>query len=456
MMENPKPTRLSELTNIDWLKNKYFSDPGQSISLKKGETIMKQGDANQRIYYVEEGKLTGYYNPKQGDPFEIFSAEEHMLVGIYSFFSPEGKSYTSVMAEEDSLVYYVDKTQVPNENHEDYNLFLHYMLPILVNEIYLRQTRAVKGMAEKQSAVRKLYQSEKLATLGQLAAGLSHELNNAIGVIQNKTVLLTEHLSAYFKKNDPNEFSFFEKGVEQGQTLSSKEVRDRKKVLTEKAGFSDKLAKKLAKINLTDTEIEFLAKRRNEEFINKLDHFWETGLALHDLQIASKHTTHVIRSIKDLGAKSPKEVIECDIRLTLKKSLSLLTNLVKKVKVELEVDDSMTIMAREGDLIQIWVNLIKNALESLLNSTTKDPKITILSEITSRHFHIKIIDNGPGIPPKLLPTIFQPNVTTKISGLSFGLGLGLSIVQKIITEYGGTISANSEPRHTEFKVIFRK
>ena len=456
-MEDLQQNKLTDLTNLDWLKAKFFSNSSQVLSLKKGDTLMTQGEENKRIYYVDEGKLTGYFKPDKGAKFEIFNSDEHMIVGLYSFFSKQGKSYTTVVATEDASVSYVDKAQVPKEGDEDYLPYLQHMLPIVINEIYLRQMMVVSSMSEKNRAMKKLFQSEKMATLGQLAAGLAHELNNAIGVIHSKSAFLTQRVKESYDDGDPKGvYRFFLKGLENGQTMSSSEIRKRKKEIADKIAVTDKMAKKLARIGLNEEEINFIAQRRNEAFIKKVDYYWETGLALHDMEIASKHTTHVIRSIKDLGAKSHVDMVECDLRLSLKKSLSLLSNLVKRVKVNIDVEQGLLLTAREGDLIQVWVNLIKNAIESVLNAGIDKPQITIKSEVTKRHYKIKIIDNGPGIPKDLQSSIFQPNMTTKVHGLSFGLGLGLSIVQKIVAGYGGTIFLKSDPGNTEFKVQFAK
>ena len=456
-MEDLQQNKLTDLTSLDWLKAMFFSNSSQVMSLKKGETLMTQGEVNNRIYYVDKGKLTGYFKPVKGAKFEIFNSDEDMIVGIYSFFSKQGKSYTTVVATEDASVSYVDKSQVPKEGDDDYLPFLQHMLPIVINEIYVRQMMVVRSTSERNSAMKKLYQSEKMATLGQLAAGLAHELNNAIGVIHSKSEFLTQRVKECYDDGDSNGvYRFFLKGLENGQTMSSSEIRKRKKDIADKIAITDKMAKKLARIGLNEEEINFIAQRRNEAFIKKVDYYWETGLALHDMNIASNHTTHVIRSIKDLGAKSHVDMVECDLRLTLKKSLALLSNLVKKVKVNIDVEEGLLLTAREGDLIQIWVNLIKNAIESVLNAGMDQPEITLQSEVTKRHYKIKIIDNGPGIPKDLQSSVFQPNMTTKVHGLSFGLGLGLSIVQKIVAGYGGSIFLKSDPGNTEFKVQFAK
>ncbi|MFY0625539.1 MAG: cyclic nucleotide-binding domain-containing protein [Reichenbachiella sp.] len=448
---------LDQLTDFDWLKKTFFSDPDQRIELKKGDIIMHQGDQNDKIYFVESGKLSGYYKVGEGEKMKLFSTKPGMIAGIYSFFSPLGHSYTTVKANEDSVVFYIDKSQVPNDGDEEYSLFLKHMLPVIVNEIYLRQMTLKQSERDKQIAMKKLIQSEKLATLGQLSAGLAHELNNAIGVIQNKTTWLTDHLRQFFGgQQDHGAFQFFDNGLKKGQSLSSSEIRSRKKVLMDKIKVKDSQAKRLAKMDLTDEELNFISRRRSENFMNEVHYFWETGIALHDMNIAAKHTTHVINSIKDLGKPIQDHMTNCDVSVGINKALTLLTSLLKYIEVELDLEDGLTVFTNKGKLVQVWVNLIKNAAECLTHEKTENPKISISSKTIHGMIDIKIIDNGPGIKPEIMDTIFQPNVTTKVDGISFGLGLGLSIVQRIIVETGGTITVESVPGNTAFKILIPK
>lgn len=445
----------NQLDDMVWLKAKYFSNPDQRLELKAGDIILHQGDSNDKIYYVESGKVYGHYKVGEGESMKMFSTRPGMIAGIYSFFSHDGHSYTTVSAVEKTVLYYIDKSQIPKEGEKDYTLFLKHMLPVVVNEIYLRQMLLKQNEREKQLAMNKLIQSEKLATLGELSAGLAHELNNAIGVIQNKTIWLTEHLRAFFgAREDHGSFQFYESGLTKGQSLSSIEIRKRKKKLVEKLKIKESQAKRLAKMDLTEEELSFIGRRRSEEFINEVNYFWETGIALHDMNIAARHTTHVINSIKDLGKASKGIHRECDIAETIGKSLTLLSSILKDVEISLETSPGLIVNCTDGKLVQIWINLIKNATESLEHSKTPYPKITIVAKRIDGEISIRITDNGPGISKQLLPTIFKPNVTTKVDGISFGLGLGLSIVQRIIVEeMGGSIDVDSKPGHTTFKIL---
>jgi C4-dicarboxylate-specific signal transduction histidine kinase len=101
----------------------------------------------------------------------------------------------------------------------------------------------------------------------------------------------------------------------------------------------------------------------------------------------------------------------------------------------------------------VWINLIKNASESLHSNKRNDKKLHIVSDQKLNSIHVCICDNGGGIEKTNIDKIFQPNFTTKKGGLSFGLGLGLSIVQRIINSYDGSIQVESKNSETIFTII---
>ncbi|MEP1891305.1 MAG: ATP-binding protein, partial [Cyclobacteriaceae bacterium] len=101
----------------------------------------------------------------------------------------------------------------------------------------------------------------------------------------------------------------------------------------------------------------------------------------------------------------------------------------------------------------VWINIVKNGIESMIQDETHHATLQISTSHTDEEITVEISDNGPGIPPKILNKIFEPSFTTKVGGLNFGLGLGLSVVQRIITEHDAKIAVSSEPGKTVFAVI---
>ncbi|MEP1780301.1 ATP-binding protein [Reichenbachiella sp.] len=453
MISNKQKIALSELTDLNWLKKNFFSNEDQKLELQAGDKVTTQGEINDKMFFVESGSTSGYFKPADGEEFKVFSTGSNMIVGIYSFFSHNNCSYTTVKANEDTIVYYVRKDQIPSRDTSEYCLFLEHILPVVVNEIYLRQMLTINSISEKESAVKKLFEHEKMATLGQLAAGLAHELNNAVSVIQSKTDWITQHMKEYMgEKDSKGLYPFFLKSLEKGQTLSSAEIRNRKEEIQQLLDLRESAARKLAKMNLTEEEINTIGLKENQDLIQRLGYYWDAGLALHDINLAATHTSHVVQSIKELGAANRNDTRNFNLLTSIKKTLSLLSNVLRNTELTIDVEEDILLSGREGDFMQVWVNLIKNAAESLSSAQLSKPEIVVSAKTQGDWINVSIADNGIGIDEESMSKIFQPNYTTKVSGLSFGLGLGLSIVQKIVTIYGGNIRLECNSGWTNFIV----
>ncbi|MEM7550165.1 MAG: ATP-binding protein [Bacteroidota bacterium] len=426
-------------TDIVWLKENYFFKHGETISISKGDTLLETGVKNRRLYIILEGELRGYLIEGQ-EKYEVFRSTENMFLGVYSFFAEEHESYSTVIADTDSKLCYLGESYFSDPE------FRSRFLPVLVHELKVRQALAQQMNIERQMVMQKLFGQEKLATLGQLAAGLAHELNNAVAMIQRKTEFMSEWLSEYISDQESSEFSsYLSQGIEKGLEYSSKEVREIRKDL-EKQGINKSTAEVLA--NLGD----FKGDLRNEDqaAIEKRAELMDVGRALHNISVAAKHAAHVVTSVKELGVQRRQTPADTDINETIKEALLLLRSKVGKVHVKEEYEKLPLFQSYSGDLVQVWLNLIKNATESLIGSKTKDPTIAISTSFKNDQIKIIVHDNGPGIPSHIQNKVFEPNVTTKVHGLSFGLGLGLAIVDKIIQAYGGSIKMSSKSGETIF------
>jgi len=433
-----------------WLINTYFNDPDKRVTFHKGDELVKQGGRNDRLYLVRSGEVRGYLKNPDGTRYEFFCATEGMFAGLVSFFSRTCISASTVIAASDCELNYITLDQKVIYGDVEASLFDQFM-PIVVTSLLLRRERERHAAAEHERAIKKLLKHQKLVSLGQMAAGLAHELNNAVAVLERNTQWLRDNLTSLLHDRYTKEFNCFKVGLDKGRCVSSSEVRKRTRSLKKLLKISLDDAEKLAEIGTDDDDLKLFLQQSKGN--SDLIHFyWDMGATIHGMLKAASHASHVVNSVKSLGVARSTRVPDQNINESIKEAMTLLENLLKQVDSTTDFAELPPIVANKGELVQIWMNLIKNACESMLQAETKKPALTVSSAIFGGEIVIRINDNGPGIPEDMVQNIFQPNVSTKSQGLSFGLGLGLSIVERIIDSYCGEISLSSKPGETEFVV----
>ncbi len=424
---------MSQEDVIQALIANYFPEENK-IVLREKEYLMYRNDENKRLFYIRKGRLASLFRDENNVHIEHYIASEGMFLGVYSFFSGEG-AYSSIKAKEDCELLYFE-----TESEET----KYKLIPILIHELNIRQKLSHQLSIDRQVTLKRLIRTEKMVTLGQLSAGLAHELNNAVGTLSGKTSIIKNAFQEIFKDNELGKLTCFNPS----KPLSTRESRILRKEW-EKYGISPSMSRKIAMTGLTPGEIS-RKNRRNEQELDRIYQLWLICSSLHDMEIASQQSVHVLQSIKQLGKNSSDRLRIDDLNDTIHDALALLTKDKKGIAIDLQLNPLPPVKASKGEMQQVWINVIKNACEALKNHHTEKPKIIISSEADDEFIFVKITDNGPGINEKIMEKIFQPNFTTKKEGLNFGLGLGLSIVQKIIESYDGKVKVESEPGNTSF------
>ena len=437
-------------THMMWLKQNYFSNPDRRLRLDRGEALLKQGKLNDRLYLVLEGTLAGFVNKPGGGRYELFQIQKDMFAGVYSFFSRSFISSASVITEEPCVVAYIDQHQavVANENGE--SLFEQFM-PVVVENLHSRMRNEQEIAFEKEQALKKLIETEKLAGLGEMAAGIAHELNNAIAVLERNTDWLKDYLRELINESHQEEMPFFRLGLEQGRQHSSREIRRQSKDLRASLDIDRDEAQKLAETGINPKLIEAYGMPFSEA-IPRIYHYWEMGTSLHDMSIAARMAAHVVRSVKALAVKRSVKEVDLNVNETIREAFILLTSPLRHIGLTTDMDDLPPIYANRGELVQVWTNLFRNAIEALTQHRMPSPLLKVRSRYDQGYVVVDIIDNGPGIPEDVKPKILQPNFTTKEKGLEFGLGLGLTIVARIVNRHHGELHVESRPGETIFTV----
>lgn len=462
------PERI--MHQLERLNKVYFSDPGRTITLSKGEMLVGQGEECHRIYLILEGTLVAY---RQADTVEgsdlppetaarkreVFRAGPGSYVCVQSFFTEIFHSSNDILALEDSRLAYVDDT-TPVEEEEEYGSLEHQFIPVIMHELKARNVRIFSHATEKEEAIRLLQRAEMAATLGQLSAGIAHELNNAVGVISRRMEFVAEQLAFCLAEENPLNSKLFTLGYIDKNYLPAGELRTLARQYEREMGYPQDAAKALAHIAPTPEEL----KKYDKKFLKHLKNnyrFWELGHDLRDMQVAARHATGIVRSVKMLGGGNSARQEGVDVRESIHDAMNLLGNKLKRIKVSTQLDPCPTLTADVTELVQIWTNIISNAYDAMEQGNTANPSIRIATGshhvhgvclLPTEYVYVSISNNGPAIPEEIQEKIFQPNFTTKKLGLDFGLGLGLAIVRRVVDSYNGTIELTSSESETTFTI----
>ena len=249
--------------------------------------------------------------------------------------------------------------------------------------------------AELQLAQERLVQSEKMASLGRLVAGVAHELNNPISFVYGNMHALqryTDRLCTYFDAI--------------GKGYSREQLREMRHEM--------RLDKAIKDLNsLVDGTME--GADRVKDIVNDLRQFSST-------QVSEKKTfdlNHVITTalhwiIKE--SKAPVEVIT-------------------------DLPETLEAFGHSGQIHQVVVNLIQNAIDAMMESKLKRLSLSVKEQ--NSKIILKVHDSGPGIKDEDFLRLFEPFYTTKPVGM--GTGLGLSISYSIVSEHGGELKITNHP-----------
>jgi two-component system NtrC family sensor kinase len=268
-------------------------------------------------------------------------------------------------------------------------------------ELFASMQTLHETVDDLKSSQNQLVQTEKMASLGVLAAGVAHEINNPIGYITSN-------------------FNSMQKGLKDIQSFIQALT-----CLIEKETASDAV-KQGWKNLLKEYDINFLL----EDFI-ELSTETSEGLS---------RVKQIVADLRAFAREDSTEKVIVDINDTLRGAINILENQTKyHARMITNFPDIPKIMGFAGKLSQVFTNLISNANQAV----DANGLICIFTETTDEGIRISIQDNGYGISEDNMKNLFTPFFTTKPIGE--GTGLGLSISHGIVEEHGGTILVSSQP-----------
>ncbi len=441
-----------------------------------GDLVLEEGNPNNRLFAMLKGRVVLRKNSTKGEPILVHSLKPGDLLGLHSFCTQE-PGFTTAHVIEPLEVLVFDREeydQLPRTEPE-----LSQLLQLLViedlNQRYRRSVSLQLTLEQEQTRLREtidelertrahLINQEKLATLGQLVAGLAHEMNNPVAALLRNSERLEETLGsllgAEHQDFDPDlAFPVWKEGLQTVTGHFSQQRGRMDKLEKELPGIGRSLLRRLAA--LSEPALEILAslirraaKEENPRLLLPAIECFETGLFVHTIQLTSGRIGDLVASLRNYARPASSESNAVDIKQGIQDTLLILGNRLKHFQVETELEDLPAIAASPGELNQVWTNILVNACDAMGDKNGGIVRVVARKvDAPAPAVEVVIEDSGPGVPDDIRQRIFDPSFTTKTRGNDFGLGLGLAICQGIIGKHNGSFSVGASPEGgASFKV----
>ncbi|EIJ40999.1 histidine kinase,CBS domain-containing protein,histidine kinase [Beggiatoa alba B18LD] len=282
------------------------------------------------------------------------------------------------------------------------------LLKAMEKRVMQRTDELSKAYTALKNSQMQLVQSEKMASLGQMVAGIAHEINTPLGYVRNNV----EMMQGFFTQSQD--------GIQAYAHLVH--------LLTHEEPDPDAIA---SQAELVDS---LCATFQEPEMLEEMQNLFKDSLYGLD------QISEIVLNLKDFSRLDQARTTVACLNECLESTLIIAKNLIKnRVTIKKDYDSTLPkIYCSPSQLNQVFLNLISNAVQAMSEKGT----IWLKTFADKEAVHVIIQDNGKGIPPDVLPKIFDPFFTTKPIGE--GTGLGLSISYQIIQQHNGKIRVNSK------------
>ncbi len=439
---------------------RWILDHSEYCEYADGDLIVKYGDEADMMWITLEGKIV-FYMYVNGRQVYYFTFENNNLSGGVGGLLPYSRMKTSP-----GYSYASGGVKVLKLNKK-YFRDLEVLNPDFIQRLIGYMTERARIFATTQ------LQYEKVNALGNLAAGIAHELNNPAAAINRISNELSKRLNRNFEltreliKSDmtQEQIQIIHGLVERRETPPEKrnkltalqlmENEDELAEWLERNGINEReTAETFSEFGFSIGELQnTLNNLGRETFVLAvpwLENLLSSFRIVKDLEDASNRISNLVGSIKShVNMDRTSDLQPTNIHKDIEDTLTLLGFKLREKNIEVKkrfTDGLQAVPAYVGELNQVWTNLIDNAIFAM----GKNGVLTIETTHDNKEVTVSIIDNGVGIPKENISRIFDPFFTTKKVGE--GTGIGLDIVNRIVNRHNGKIEVKSEPGRTEFSV----
>ena len=437
----------------------YLSDVAEIVTLESNAELFVEGSMGDCAYVIQEGIL---------EVFKLSSGREVLLdahgvggvIGEMSLLEQKPRM-ASVRAK--------GKTTLISIHQVAFNHLINTSpgAARAVLDIVLSHMRNTES---------KLQQSEKMAQLGTLTAGVAHELNNPAAAVKRASVHLRETMADFATTQS----TLDKLGLSDEQTTVIKDLQVKIQDIIlhppnltslmrsdREADIEDLLddsnvenpwdyASILVNLGYQNDDTDILIKAFKPEqltvFFEWLRATYDAYVLLEEISQGSSQISEIVKALKSYAYLDQAAELAVDVHEGLDSTLIIMRSELKKnITVNREyADDLPKIQAFGSELNQVWTNLIHNAVDAMDGFDNKSITIRTRYDAETRQVVVEIEDNGSGIPEDIMNRVFDPFFTTKGPGVGTGMGLHISY-NIIVQKHQGDLRVYSEPGKTCFQ-----
>ena len=335
------------------------------------------------------------------------------------------------------------------------------------------EQKVLENTKKNMDLSKSLVEQDKLATIGEISAGIAHDLNTPLGTIRvgadNVRYMIDHIMSKELNYLSSDELKYI---LENAPTRDVENFIGGLQLRKEKALFIDFLKSHYENldeqilISIAELAVRARISLNDEEILSRIfsssnpllfaDVFYQIYQACNQLETIKNSSDKAVKVVQDVRSFIKGENSFNEKRLfNLKENISTVLGVFRYelehgVDLRLEIDPSIEMVGFDVKLFQLWSNLLKNAIEAMDEQDQK--YIGIFSKIEENKLQISFENNGPKIPEDVQKNMFNKFYTTKEK--KSGSGMGLSIVQNILTDHNASIDVYSDNEITRFTVTF--
>ncbi|HSV88971.1 MAG TPA: ATP-binding protein [Bacteroidales bacterium] len=428
-----------------------------------GEIILREGQENDNLLIILDGQVS---MEKEGGKLStrIDLQEPGDFFGLLSFHTGQPVFTTSRAYSDVTLL------AINHESFEEINIrypnisktlqglvftnladrykrvvTLHVQVDRLSRELEKEKEQLNNTIKELERTRNMLISQEKMAVLGELTAGLAHEMNNPASAMLRSVDFLINNLPEMFEKSaliqENSLMRFFFESGQKREFVSSEEQREKTRQLAERfprIGRSEIRIISEMPPEAFELLVPFAENPGKYELLNLYLEAFQTGVFINGIKLSAGRIENLVKSLKSFSRHNKGEHERMDIRKGLRETLMILGSRLKNIEVNLNLPEIPQVNCFPGEINQVWTNIIINACDAMEGKGKL--YVSCRADVPGSVW-VDIADTGPGIPNKFKKKIFNPSFTTKTAaGGEFGLGLGLSISKSIVEKHHGTIS----------------